>query len=158
MQTRNVSENTQHNCCFRHYSPAENISPDANVNTSPLIGADHGPWRTWPSLWPHSLDIMRDCWLEPYSLRPSFTDVVLLLENIIENDAVRTRWLLWFTCKLSLKISCELTFLTVQISLKKRNKHKCPAKFNLFNQQLKGHSLVLEKTGVCSWKQPCCYR
>lgn len=36
---------------------------------------------------PEILHIMRDCWLEPYSLRPSFTDVVLMLENIIENDA-----------------------------------------------------------------------
>uniref|UniRef100_A0A3Q3X897 Protein kinase domain-containing protein n=1 Tax=Mola mola TaxID=94237 RepID=A0A3Q3X897_MOLML len=32
-------------------------------------------------------EIMRDCWLEPYTLRPSFTDVVSMLENIIENDA-----------------------------------------------------------------------
>lgn len=52
---------------------------------------------------------MRDCWLEPYSLRPSFTDIVLMLENIIENDAVRTDWLLWLRYKLLLKINCELT-------------------------------------------------
>ncbi|XP_029026737.1 tyrosine kinase receptor Cad96Ca isoform X2 [Betta splendens] len=33
------------------------------------------------------LQIMQDCWLEPGSLRPSFTDVVLVLENIMESDA-----------------------------------------------------------------------
>lgn len=49
---------------------------------------------------------MRDCWLEPYTLRPSFTDLVLLLENIMENDAVRTNWLLWFRCKILLQINC----------------------------------------------------
>ncbi|XP_029699188.1 fibroblast growth factor receptor 4 isoform X1 [Takifugu rubripes] len=38
---------------------------------------------------PEILHMMRNCWLEPYSLRPSFTDVVLMLENIMENDAVR---------------------------------------------------------------------
>ncbi|XP_073347470.1 tyrosine kinase receptor Cad96Ca [Pagrus major] len=36
---------------------------------------------------PEILHIMRDCWLEPYTLRPSFTDIVGMLENIIENDA-----------------------------------------------------------------------
>uniref|UniRef100_H2T0D0 Protein kinase domain-containing protein n=1 Tax=Takifugu rubripes TaxID=31033 RepID=H2T0D0_TAKRU len=36
---------------------------------------------------PEILHMMRNCWLEPYSLRPSFTDVVLMLENIMENDA-----------------------------------------------------------------------
>ncbi|TDH15334.1 hypothetical protein EPR50_G00029770 [Perca flavescens] len=36
---------------------------------------------------PEILHIMRDCWLEPYPLRPSFTDVVRMLENIMENDA-----------------------------------------------------------------------
>ncbi|XP_037630397.1 tyrosine kinase receptor Cad96Ca isoform X1 [Sebastes umbrosus] len=36
---------------------------------------------------PEILHIMRDCWLEPYTLRPSFTDIVRMLENIMENDA-----------------------------------------------------------------------
>ncbi|KAF3847245.1 hypothetical protein F7725_020273 [Dissostichus mawsoni] len=27
------------------------------------------------------------CWLEPYTLRPSFTDIVRMLENIMESDA-----------------------------------------------------------------------
>lgn len=36
---------------------------------------------------PEILHVMRDCWLEPHTLRPSFTDVVRMLENIIENDA-----------------------------------------------------------------------
>ncbi|XP_029986432.1 tyrosine kinase receptor Cad96Ca isoform X2 [Sphaeramia orbicularis] len=36
---------------------------------------------------PEILHIMRDCWLEPYNLRPSFTDIVHMLENIMENDA-----------------------------------------------------------------------
>uniref|UniRef100_A0A3B4B7L1 Protein kinase domain-containing protein n=1 Tax=Periophthalmus magnuspinnatus TaxID=409849 RepID=A0A3B4B7L1_9GOBI len=35
------------------------------------------------------LHVMRDCWLEPYSLRPSFTDIVRMLECIMENDAVK---------------------------------------------------------------------
>ncbi|CAJ1065962.1 tyrosine kinase receptor Cad96Ca isoform X1 [Xyrichtys novacula] len=36
---------------------------------------------------PEMLHIMRDCWQEPYTLRPSFTDIVSMLENIIENDS-----------------------------------------------------------------------
>ncbi|XP_070685754.1 fibroblast growth factor receptor homolog 1 isoform X2 [Pempheris klunzingeri] len=36
---------------------------------------------------PEMLLIMRDCWQEPYTLRPSFTNIVSMLENIIENDA-----------------------------------------------------------------------
>uniref|UniRef100_UPI0037E70AD9 LOW QUALITY PROTEIN: tyrosine kinase receptor Cad96Ca-like n=1 Tax=Semicossyphus pulcher TaxID=241346 RepID=UPI0037E70AD9 len=36
---------------------------------------------------PEILHIMRECWLEPYTLRPSFTDIVCMLENIMENDA-----------------------------------------------------------------------
>ncbi|XP_034556237.1 tyrosine kinase receptor Cad96Ca isoform X2 [Notolabrus celidotus] len=36
---------------------------------------------------PEMLHIMRDCWLEPYTLRPSFSNIVCMLENIIENDA-----------------------------------------------------------------------
>lgn len=47
--------------------------------------------RTWWVLWPHSLHIMRDCWLETYTLRPSFTDIARLLENVIENDVVTKR-------------------------------------------------------------------
>uniref|UniRef100_A0A3Q0RH06 Protein kinase domain-containing protein n=1 Tax=Amphilophus citrinellus TaxID=61819 RepID=A0A3Q0RH06_AMPCI len=37
---------------------------------------------------PYRLHIMRDCWQEPHTLRPSFTDIVCMLENIMENDAV----------------------------------------------------------------------
>ncbi|XP_053279635.1 tyrosine kinase receptor Cad96Ca isoform X2 [Pleuronectes platessa] len=36
---------------------------------------------------PEILHIMQDCWREPYTLRPSFTDIVNMLENILENDA-----------------------------------------------------------------------
>ncbi|KAJ7990113.1 hypothetical protein DPEC_G00296950 [Dallia pectoralis] len=36
---------------------------------------------------PEILQIMKDCWVEPYASRPSFTDVVRILENIMENDA-----------------------------------------------------------------------
>ncbi|XP_056296592.1 tyrosine kinase receptor Cad96Ca isoform X1 [Pseudoliparis swirei] len=36
---------------------------------------------------PEILHIMRDCWLDLYRLRPSFTDVVCMLENIMESDA-----------------------------------------------------------------------
>ncbi|TMS07495.1 Tyrosine kinase receptor Cad96Ca [Larimichthys crocea] len=36
---------------------------------------------------PEMLHIIQDCWREPYALRPSFTDVVHMLETIIENDA-----------------------------------------------------------------------
>lgn len=36
---------------------------------------------------PEILHIMKDCWLEPYTLRPSFSNIVSMLENIIENDA-----------------------------------------------------------------------
>ncbi|XP_026196295.1 tyrosine kinase receptor Cad96Ca [Anabas testudineus] len=31
--------------------------------------------------------IMKDCWQEPYNLRPSFTDLVRMLEDIMESDA-----------------------------------------------------------------------
>uniref|UniRef100_A0A3Q2NNE6 Protein kinase domain-containing protein n=1 Tax=Fundulus heteroclitus TaxID=8078 RepID=A0A3Q2NNE6_FUNHE len=37
---------------------------------------------------PEMLHIMRDCWQEPYTQRPSFKDLVCMLENIVENDAV----------------------------------------------------------------------
>uniref|UniRef100_A0A3B3VGF1 Si:ch211-167j9.5 n=1 Tax=Poecilia latipinna TaxID=48699 RepID=A0A3B3VGF1_9TELE len=37
---------------------------------------------------PEMLHIMRDCWQEPYTLRPAFKDIVSMLENIIEDDAV----------------------------------------------------------------------
>ncbi|XP_036974385.1 tyrosine kinase receptor Cad96Ca [Acanthopagrus latus] len=36
---------------------------------------------------PEILHIIQDCWLEPYTLRPSFTDIVGMLETIIETDA-----------------------------------------------------------------------
>ncbi|XP_029922144.1 tyrosine kinase receptor Cad96Ca isoform X2 [Myripristis murdjan] len=36
---------------------------------------------------PEILHIMRDCWQEPHTLRPSFTDIVQSLENIMEDDA-----------------------------------------------------------------------
>ncbi|KAM4589854.1 tyrosine kinase receptor Cad96Ca [Fundulus diaphanus] len=36
---------------------------------------------------PEMLHIMRDCWQEPYTQRPSFKDIVCMLENIVENDA-----------------------------------------------------------------------
>ncbi|KAF7644252.1 hypothetical protein LDENG_00225150, partial [Lucifuga dentata] len=36
---------------------------------------------------PEILHIMWDCWLEPHTLRPSFTRIVRMLENIMENDA-----------------------------------------------------------------------
>ncbi|KAM4628394.1 tyrosine kinase receptor Cad96Ca [Polymixia lowei] len=36
---------------------------------------------------PEILDIIHDCWLEPYTLRPSFTDIVQVLEDTLENDA-----------------------------------------------------------------------
>ncbi|XP_066507910.1 fibroblast growth factor receptor homolog 1-like [Hoplias malabaricus] len=35
---------------------------------------------------PEMLQMMKDCWLEPYSLRPSFMDIVRVIENILEND------------------------------------------------------------------------
>lgn len=47
--------------------------------------------------------VMRDCWLEPYSLRPSFSDIVRVLENTLEDDTVsvaiiqNTLWTLWCT-------------------------------------------------------------
>ncbi|XP_022607087.1 tyrosine kinase receptor Cad96Ca-like [Seriola dumerili] len=36
---------------------------------------------------PEILHIMRDCWQEPYTLRPSFTDIIQMLEDVMENDA-----------------------------------------------------------------------
>lgn len=31
---------------------------------------------------------MKDCWLEPYTARPSFTELVRILESVIEHDLV----------------------------------------------------------------------
>ncbi|KAI4886514.1 hypothetical protein NFI96_024879, partial [Prochilodus magdalenae] len=36
---------------------------------------------------PEILQIMSDCWSEPYTARPSFSELVQILENIIENDS-----------------------------------------------------------------------
>ncbi|KAG9352030.1 hypothetical protein JZ751_023281, partial [Albula glossodonta] len=36
---------------------------------------------------PEIIQMMKDCWLEPYTLRPSFKDIVRILETILENDA-----------------------------------------------------------------------
>ncbi|KAF5901938.1 fibroblast growth factor receptor 1-like, partial [Clarias magur] len=35
---------------------------------------------------PEVLQMMRDCWQEPYSMRPSFTDIVRVLGNTLEHD------------------------------------------------------------------------
>ncbi|XP_076832980.1 fibroblast growth factor receptor homolog 1 [Brachyhypopomus gauderio] len=35
---------------------------------------------------PEILQIMKDCWLDPYTARPSFSDLVRILEDVIEND------------------------------------------------------------------------
>lgn len=36
---------------------------------------------------PEILQIIQDCWLEPYTSRPSFKDIVRILEDIINNDS-----------------------------------------------------------------------
>nr|XP_023701156.1 fibroblast growth factor receptor homolog 1-like [Paramormyrops kingsleyae] len=36
---------------------------------------------------PEILQMMKDCWLELHSHRPSFTDIVRILDNILENDS-----------------------------------------------------------------------
>ncbi|XP_030633976.1 fibroblast growth factor receptor homolog 1 [Chanos chanos] len=36
---------------------------------------------------PELVQIMQDCWLEPYTSRPSFTDIVRILENVMETDS-----------------------------------------------------------------------
>uniref|UniRef100_A0A3P8V468 Tyrosine kinase receptor Cad96Ca-like n=1 Tax=Cynoglossus semilaevis TaxID=244447 RepID=A0A3P8V468_CYNSE len=36
---------------------------------------------------PEILHVMKNCWMEPYTMRPSFADIVSMLENIIENDS-----------------------------------------------------------------------
>ncbi|XP_062407914.1 fibroblast growth factor receptor homolog 1 isoform X2 [Sardina pilchardus] len=36
---------------------------------------------------PEIQQIMKDCWQEPYTSRPSFTDIVRTLENVLENDS-----------------------------------------------------------------------
>ncbi|XP_051521887.1 fibroblast growth factor receptor homolog 1-like isoform X2 [Myxocyprinus asiaticus] len=35
---------------------------------------------------PEIEQVMQDCWLDPYTSRPSFTDIVRILENIVESD------------------------------------------------------------------------
>ncbi|XP_067113698.1 tyrosine kinase receptor Cad96Ca-like [Osmerus mordax] len=35
---------------------------------------------------PEICQLMRSCWLDPFSLRPSFKDIVRVLENILEDD------------------------------------------------------------------------
>uniref|UniRef100_A0A8C7SSJ1 Protein kinase domain-containing protein n=1 Tax=Oncorhynchus mykiss TaxID=8022 RepID=A0A8C7SSJ1_ONCMY len=36
---------------------------------------------------PEILQLMRNCWMEPYTSRPSFSDIVRILEDIMENDS-----------------------------------------------------------------------
>ncbi|KAL6471118.1 hypothetical protein MHYP_G00197680 [Metynnis hypsauchen] len=36
---------------------------------------------------PEIVQIMKNCWLEPYTARPAFSELVRVLENIIENDS-----------------------------------------------------------------------
>ncbi|XP_064841470.1 fibroblast growth factor receptor homolog 1 isoform X2 [Oncorhynchus masou masou] len=36
---------------------------------------------------PEILQLMRNCWMEPYTSRPSFSDIVRILEDILENDS-----------------------------------------------------------------------
>ncbi|XP_042152435.1 fibroblast growth factor receptor homolog 1 [Oncorhynchus tshawytscha] len=36
---------------------------------------------------PEILQLMRDCWMEPYTSRPSFSDIVRIVEDIMENDS-----------------------------------------------------------------------
>ncbi|XP_035291129.1 tyrosine kinase receptor Cad96Ca [Anguilla anguilla] len=35
---------------------------------------------------PELLQVMSDCWLEPYTLRPSFCDIIQILEAVLEDD------------------------------------------------------------------------
>ncbi|XP_052324647.1 fibroblast growth factor receptor homolog 1 [Oncorhynchus keta] len=36
---------------------------------------------------PEILQLMRNCWMEPYTSRPSFSDIVRIVEDIMENDS-----------------------------------------------------------------------
>lgn len=39
---------------------------------------------------------MQDCWIDPYTNRPSFTDIVKNLESVVESDGVSHSSLIYF--------------------------------------------------------------
>ncbi|XP_051719254.1 fibroblast growth factor receptor homolog 1 [Ctenopharyngodon idella] len=63
--------------------------PYPNLSTSEQVvySVCAGYKNTVPSTCrPEIEQIIQDCWLDPYTSRPSFTDIVKILENIVESD------------------------------------------------------------------------
>ncbi|XP_056328981.1 fibroblast growth factor receptor homolog 1 [Danio aesculapii] len=63
--------------------PYSNLSTSEEVVYSICAGQKNPIPRTCR---PEMEQIIRDCWLDPYTSRPSFTDIVKILENIVESD------------------------------------------------------------------------
>uniref|UniRef100_A0A4W4HLQ7 Protein kinase domain-containing protein n=1 Tax=Electrophorus electricus TaxID=8005 RepID=A0A4W4HLQ7_ELEEL len=63
--------------------------PDLDMSEQVVYHICAGHRNTGPeSCRPEILQIMKDCWMDPYTARPSFSDLVRILEKVIENDSV----------------------------------------------------------------------
>ncbi|XP_051963160.1 fibroblast growth factor receptor homolog 1 [Xyrauchen texanus] len=61
--------------------------PNLNSSEQVVYNICAGNKNTVPSTCrPEIEQVMQDCWLDPYTSRPSFTDIVRILENIVESD------------------------------------------------------------------------
>ncbi|KAK2881060.1 hypothetical protein QQF64_008598 [Cirrhinus molitorella] len=63
--------------------------PYSNLNTSEQVvySICAGCKNTVPNTCrPEIEQVMQDCWLDPYTSRPTFTDIVKILENVVESD------------------------------------------------------------------------
>ncbi|XP_066551640.1 tyrosine kinase receptor Cad96Ca isoform X2 [Amia ocellicauda] len=62
--------------------------PNLESSEQVVFGICSGHRMTIPeNCRPEIAQMIKDCWLEPYTQRPSFSDIVRILENIVENDA-----------------------------------------------------------------------
>ncbi|XP_026853539.2 tyrosine kinase receptor Cad96Ca isoform X1 [Electrophorus electricus] len=62
--------------------------PDLDMSEQVVYHICAGHRNTGPeSCRPEILQIMKDCWMDPYTARPSFSDLVRILEKVIENDS-----------------------------------------------------------------------
>ncbi|XP_050985400.1 fibroblast growth factor receptor homolog 1 isoform X1 [Labeo rohita] len=61
--------------------------PDLNTSEQVVYSICAGSKNTVPNTCrPEIEQVMQDCWLDPYTSRPTFTDIVKILENVVESD------------------------------------------------------------------------
>lgn len=61
--------------------------PDLNTSEQVVYSVCAGYKNTVPNTCrPEIEQVMQDCWLDPYTSRPSFSDIVNILESIVESD------------------------------------------------------------------------